>query len=1077
MDQCMVLLCLFVFQVVAVVKGSHGDNLAREKREWILPTIELIEGKDYTDREKVARIRSDWGEKIPIDYSLEGVGVNKPPYHVFDVNKDNGYIRVTRILDREEIDTYHLLGIAKTKDGTEKEKRIGLKFKVVDVNDNPPVFEIMKAGSVKELSAADTVVMKLNATDRDEPGNINSQIAYSILSQSPSEDMFYVTKDGTVCVKSGSLDREKQDKYVLTVIGSDLNGQPGGNTGTGTVTINIEDVNDNPPILEYEEYMGEIEENTQNVEVMRLVADDKDLEDSKNWETVFEIVKGNEAGYFQMTTVEKTNVGVLNLVKPVDFEKVKSLDLGILVRNKVPHKFKTYPLKINVKNQLEGPRFIPQTKAITVSEGGSVKINDIISKYPATDEDTQKPAEDVTYLKGSDPDNWLSIDSKTAEIKLNKLPDRESNYLINGTYKAEVLCITNDIPRKTATGTVAIQVEDFNDHCPTLTANIQTMCIPADSITVNAKDEDLSPNGAPFTFQIIPEGTEGKWRLEYLNDTAAILRAQEEMWPKVRRVTFLVKDAQGLACPEPQEVDVQVCTCEDGKMCGKKGKGPIKQTGLGPGGIGLLLLGLLLLLLIPLLLLLCQCGAAAGKPGFVQMPFETKQQLINDHTEGQGDNTEVPLMSIPTQVNGETGQSTIKQTTVQETSMGFRPYEFDRVQTAFEERYQSGGAREMMNEYSANGFWSEMDSREVRVRGGLFDGMALPDHILADYYSQKLASGNENLGVKDGFLVFDFEGQGSPAGSVASLSNLGSDNDLQFLDDLGPKFKTLAKICGGKMIQTEVKQVISPTQTSLSSLMATQTLPPLPQPLPTIPKAERTVVKETVKESTVNEAITTVKESTVREGMTTVKEANQGQTLLLQQQPVYYTTTPVLQPMHYVVQPQVQNTMLLAEAPATNLQGMVLVNGAQTMPAQGMVVQGQPVMSTAQVQSPGVVLLQGGGVSSGAQTMMVVEGKGPTGSLKVIKGSQASLVQGGTLPAGTLSGSQRVIVVGGATSSEGQLIQEAGGLSPKISVTGTERVSRSSRTSVASQSSSATTSVSRTPSYRKVVVQETREIL
>lgn len=46
------------------------------------------------------------------------------------------------------------------------------------------------------------------------------------------------------------------------------------------------------------------------------------------------------------------------------------------------------------------------------------------------------------YVKGSDPGNWLSIDPKTAEIKLKKMPDRESEYLVNGTYFAKVLCIS-----------------------------------------------------------------------------------------------------------------------------------------------------------------------------------------------------------------------------------------------------------------------------------------------------------------------------------------------------------------------------------------------------------------------------------------------------------------------------------------------------------------------------------------------------------------------------------------------------------------------------------------------------------
>jgi hypothetical protein len=73
------------------------------------------------------------------------------------------------------------------------------------------------------------------------------------------------------------------------------------------------------------------------------------------------------------------------------------------------------------------------------------------------------------------------------------------------------------MPSKTATGMVAIQVEDLNDHCPTLTSKVQTMCMTADAITVTAVDKDAFPNGAPFTFTIIPEGTEGVWVVEHLN--------------------------------------------------------------------------------------------------------------------------------------------------------------------------------------------------------------------------------------------------------------------------------------------------------------------------------------------------------------------------------------------------------------------------------------------------------------------------------------------------------------------------------------------------------------------------------
>lgn len=46
------------------------------------------------------------------------------------------------------------------------------------------------------------------------------------------------------------------------------------------------------------------------------------------------------------------------------------------------------------------------------------------------------------YAKGYDPDNWLSIDETTGAITMNKAPDRESKFLVNGTYYAKIFSIT-----------------------------------------------------------------------------------------------------------------------------------------------------------------------------------------------------------------------------------------------------------------------------------------------------------------------------------------------------------------------------------------------------------------------------------------------------------------------------------------------------------------------------------------------------------------------------------------------------------------------------------------------------------
>uniref|UniRef100_A0A667Y0G7 Desmoglein 2 n=1 Tax=Myripristis murdjan TaxID=586833 RepID=A0A667Y0G7_9TELE len=1127
----------------------------RNKREWIIPPMLVTENKEYPKDKIIAKIRSD---SAPTDgslrYSLGGAGANQPPYNVFIVNPETGDVTVTRKLDRESIHQYNLSGIATFPNGSKAEKDIEIRIRVEDQNDNPPKFGKIDPGFVDELSAKDTFVMKITAYDADEQGNDNSKVAYSIVNQNPSHDMFWMSRDGNIYVKKDTLDRETQDKYILTVLGQDLDGRREGNTATATVTINIRDVNDHLPTLE-KEYEGSIEENTEGVEVMRIKAVDLDLEHTENWEAVFDIIGGNEAGYFSIKTDPETNEGILMLDKAVNYEDVKDLDLQLAVKNKgSPYGamtnvnmggggggagaggagaggagaggagaggaggsggagaggaggYKTYPIKINVKNQPEGPRFDPKVKAIPIPEGGdTVNIKEVIARYPAIDEDTGKPAENVRYVKGSDPGNWLSIDPETAEIRLNKLPDRESPQLVNGTYFAQVLCISEDMPSKTATGTIAIQVEDFNDQCPKLTSHVQSMCTTADAVTVTAVDEDAFPNGAPFTFTVIPEETKGKWKVENLNETSAILRAQENMWPGSYEVAVEVKDQQGLACPDLQRIKVEVCTCANGKDCSsREALGSLPGAELGASAIGLIFLGLLMLLLIPLLLLFCNCGGAGGLAGgFTEMPFDTKSHLIAYHTEGQGENTEVPLLNMPTQVDGEIAKlATVANGTmaVPVGAGGFQMSSASMDGAFYQDGYTGGykdGAWGMMSQTGmmsqadmmgqagmmgqggqGSGLYSEFERRET---GGMYDGIALPCHFLEQYYSQKASCAADNQATKDSLLVYDYEGQGSCAGSVGCCSLLETDNDLQFLDDLGPKFKTLAEVCSGKEIKIERKKEINlppmptiNTVTSVSSVMS------------------RTVLKESSERThMVRENVATVKEMKegaikVREGMT-----NQGQTVLLQQQPVYYTTTPVLQP----------NTMLLAETPATNLQGMIVVNGAQTAAAPGMVLQGQTVMSGTPVQGQSMVLVERGGAVgqgvhveglgtnlihtgnlSGSQAMMVVEGKVPVGSTQVLQGSQARLVQGGTLQRGGLSGSQSVLVVEGPKASGGQLVQGAGLLSEISGLSGSQSVlytkggasSSSQYGSMAGMNGSSTT-VSTAAGHPKVLVQEKRVI-
>ncbi|KAK5609283.1 hypothetical protein CRENBAI_012820 [Crenichthys baileyi] len=173
--------------------------------------------------------------------------------------------------------------------------------------------------------------------------------------------------------------------------------------------------------------------------------------------------------------------------------------------------------------------------------------------------------------------------------------------------------------------------------------------------------------------------------------------------------------------------------------------------------------------------------------------------------------------------------------------------------------------------------------------------------------------------------------------------------------------------------------------------------------------------------------------------------AHQNQMLVLnQQQPVYYTMAPVLEPMHYVVQQPLQNAMMVAETPVPNLQPMVVFNGTGIGTSQ-VIVQGQNMMPSAQLQSLGTVLVdsresQGtnGNLVSVSQNMMFLNGKVPAGSLKELNGNQATLIQGGTL-LNEQSGRQTIMKIR-ESNTKGQQLQEGRSVFQKTEESGVQIV-------------------------------------
>ncbi|XP_068789882.1 desmoglein-2 isoform X2 [Struthio camelus] len=800
---------------------SHNHSLLRQKREWTVPPAFIREEEDNSYKNPIAKIHSDLEETgIVVTYTISGQGVTEPPYGLFIINGKTGDLNITGKVDREKTPMLLVRGHALDKNGAKLEEPIDLPIKIVDINDNSPVFSHeFFVGSIEELSKAGTIVMRINATDADEPNNLNSKIAFRIVSQNPSS-AFHISKDtGEVQVAAINLDRETHSSYSLTVEAKDRGGESGGNTAKCSLEIKILDVNDNFPVVESSMLEGSIEENRANVEIMRIKVFDKDEEFSDNWLAKFAFASGNEGGYFHIETDTQTNEGILTLVKELNYEEMQSLNLGIVVTNKAEfhesirksYKAQAIPIKINVINVQEGPKFPAGIKIIEASE--TMRKNQIIGQYQAYDEDTGKVAERIMYIKGRDSANWITIDAVTGEIKLAKDLDYESAHVVNGTYTITVLGVTKDFPKKTVTGTILIQVEDVNDNCPVIVDPVRTVCSDTKLIDVTAVDLDSYPNSAPFSFTLLePEGTTKNWMIGSRNDTSIQLIPQNLKVGKTE-VPILIQDYQGFSCTQKQSLQLTVCTCpRDSSIpaCAES-----QSAGLGPGAVALIILAFLLLLLIPLLLLLCPCRSRAK--GFAAIPDYSEEMLRKWNSEGAAPEEKALLNLIASTAAGKSreadsraGAMSAEEAAAGGSNSASNVREHYNTVTRTSERWEeqkplfSGADYGAMAAGGAEGVTAG-EGKTLVAGGGVMVGAggAMNEEFLRDYFSDKavsFADEDEAQAAKDCLLVYSQGESSSPHGSVGCCSFIESDLDDRFLDDLGDKFKTLAEICMGRHI-------------------------------------------------------------------------------------------------------------------------------------------------------------------------------------------------------------------------------------------------------------------------------------
>ncbi|KAL6461400.1 hypothetical protein MHYP_G00295440 [Metynnis hypsauchen] len=724
--------------VLEFPKSSGG--LRRRKRDWVISPIRIEENEKGPFPKKIAKIQSSFAKEATMLYNITGEGADQDPKGLFTIIRDNGWLSVTRPLDRETKAKYVLQAHAIAADGEDWEEPMEIIVEVTDENDNTPVFtQNPFFGTVPEASAKEFEFMTVTATDADEPNTVHADVRYSILSQNPQEPgpaMFAINPvTGVIRVNTAGLDREKNPQYTLMIAAGDMQGN--GTVVTGTAVITVTDSNDNAPQFEKTSYNVSVPENKVEAVVVKMPVTDGDEPQSPAWTAKFSIINGNSGGFFAVNTGPNKQEGIITTVKPLDFEHNSKFTLLVVVENDIPFAkpltTSTATVTVNVLDVNEAPVFDPEEK--TISKPEDMAVGSELTVYTATDPDTAR-TQKVTYLVGTDPAGWVSVDEETGLVKVRSPMDRESPFVKDGIYKALILAMDDDPAPATGTGTLLIELKDVNDNAPSIEERAISVCSKESApVLLSVIDNDGPGFAAPYRVELQGD-SKNNWTAT-MNDTKTgiVLRLRIPLKHGEYNVVMRVYD--NLALYQDNTVHATVCDCTGASVqCSDKA---VEGFGL-PGILGIL--GAIMALLVLLFLLLL----------FARRKRSVKQEpLLAD------DNTRDNVYYYDEEGGGEDD----------------REFDLSVLHMGLDNRpgvFRNKVAR-------------PINPEEI--------GTFIDDNL-------KAADNDPTLPPYDSLLVFDYEGGGSDTGSLSSLNSSSSgDQDYNCLGEWGPRFKMLADMYGG----------------------------------------------------------------------------------------------------------------------------------------------------------------------------------------------------------------------------------------------------------------------------------------
>ncbi|XP_075902596.1 protocadherin gamma-A11-like isoform X38 [Nelusetta ayraudi] len=376
--------------------------------------------------------------------------------NIFNVNKDNGVVTLIGRVDYEKKRLFQINVRARDNGGLTDSCKVIVD--VVDINDNAPTIKIMsKSTTISENSNPNTVVTMINIQDPDSGDNgkvqcfINENIPFVL--KSTSNNFFSLVTDS-------ELDRERACDYNITVTCSD-EGVPSLSSSV-TLTLQISDVNDNPPVFERSSYEASIvENNTPGLSIFTVKARDADWNQNARVSYILEDSPVNGVPVSSYVSVSADS-GVIHAVRSFDYEQIKDFHFRVKAQDGgSPPLSSNVTVKILIQDQNDNP---PQV-LYPVQTGGSVvyemvprsaDVGYLVTKVVAVDVDSGQNAWLSYKLQKATDRALFEVGLQNGEIRtIRQVSDKDPVKQI-----LTVIVEDNGQPSRSATVTVTVGVAD-----------------------------------------------------------------------------------------------------------------------------------------------------------------------------------------------------------------------------------------------------------------------------------------------------------------------------------------------------------------------------------------------------------------------------------------------------------------------------------------------------------------------------------------------------------------------------------------------------------------------------------------